>query len=84
MATRVVDQLEAVEVEEHDRDERSVGPRFHRGQRPQELGPVDQAGERVAPGLAIEPQLGQPVLGDVVEDDEHHVAVRGAGRRGER
>ena len=75
VASGVVDQLEAVEVDEHDGHVRPVHVGIDRGQQPQQFGPVDQPGERVVPGRSVEALLVADVCGHVVQQNEHDIVV---------
>ena len=69
VAERVVDALEAVEVEEVDGGGRiAVAPGEHVAQAVAEQRPVGQAGERVVQGQALELDLHALAIGDVEED----------------
>ena len=78
VAQRVVDHLEAVEVEEQQDD---VGPLLDEVLQPlQEGGPVGQAGERVGQGEPGQPPLGLDPHGDVAAGGLHLDAVRPGDR----
>jgi len=75
----VVDQLEAVQVDEQQRATltASLGARQRLAQATRELQPVRQAGERVVMGQMAQPLLRVLERGDVGEDG--HVVRHGAG-----
>ena len=80
MTERVVDELEAIEIEEEQRQRRIVGravaEQLH--QLGLELHPVRQLGERVVGGLMAESRFG---VGVVAQGPEHPQAGRGHQRQ---
>ncbi len=68
--TRVVDHLEAVEVQEDHGHVRTAGLLVQGRQLPQELAAIDQPGQGVLARLAVQSRAGGPLLGDVVEDHQ--------------
>ena len=85
MAQRVVDLLEAVEIEQEHRDHATFAAGAGQGlaQPVEQQGAVGQAGQRVVQGQAPDPLLGRLALGQVLEhrDLGDDLARRGAHRR---
>ena len=86
MAERVVDLLEAVEVEEKDRGHATFAAGTGQGlaEPVEQQGAVRQPGQRVVQGQPPDPLLGRLALGQVLEhrDLGDDLARRGAHRRG--
>ena len=86
MAERVVDLLEAVEVEEEDRGQATFAAGMGQGlAKPvEQQGAVRQPGQRVVQGQPPDARLGRLALGQVLEhrDLGDDLARRGAHRRG--
>ena len=86
MAERVVDLLEAVEVEEEDRGQATFAAGMGQGlaEPVEQQGAVRQPGQRVVQGQPPDARLGRLALGQVLEhrDLGDDLARRGAHRRG--
>ena len=86
MAERVVDLLEAVEIEEEDRGHATFAAGMGQGlaEPVEQQGAVRQAGQRVVQGQPPDARLGRLALGQVLEhrDLGDDLARRGAHRRG--
>ena len=82
----VVDDLEAIEIDEHQRVHAALGARLleHACEPHLELGAIDQTGQRVVHRPVAHLAAQPPLLGHVVEDDHHaaHLPVGVPDRRG--
>ena len=87
MAEGVVDQLEAIEVNEMNGDALVVAAGDHVAQRRLERGPVAQPGQRIDIGHGAQPLLREMGVGDVAQiehDTTHRLVIQAVvGERGE-
>lgn len=80
---RVVDLLEVVEVDDHQRAVRAVARVAFGGQRelPVEVAPVGQSGEGIVVGEVFDPGLETASLGQVGQVQQNAVLFGGASRQ---